>query len=35
VRGSQNILYTDLHVDSDKWREGKQVGVAMIPPVSY
>lgn len=31
MRGSQNILYADLHVEADKWTDGKKVGQA-IPP---
>jgi prepilin-type processing-associated H-X9-DG protein len=32
MRGSQNILYADGHVEPDKWMEGKRVGqAAMIP----
>ncbi|MBI4579433.1 MAG: type II secretion system protein [Planctomycetes bacterium] len=30
VRGSQNILYTDLHVDSDKWSDKKEVGKELV-----
>lgn len=29
MRGSHNILYTDMHVESDKWDSGKKVGEAM------
>lgn len=42
MRGSQNILYADLHVEADKWSDDKKVGRAMpalptsmIPPRSY
>lgn len=26
MQGSHNVLYTDLHVESDKWEPGKKVG---------
>jgi prepilin-type N-terminal cleavage/methylation domain-containing protein len=29
MRGSHNVLYTDLHVESDKWDQDKKVGQAM------
>jgi prepilin-type N-terminal cleavage/methylation domain-containing protein len=33
IRGSQNILYADLHVQADNWTDGKSVGkeMGMIP----
>lgn len=29
IRGSHNVLYTDLHCDSDKWAKDKRVGEAL------
>jgi prepilin-type N-terminal cleavage/methylation domain-containing protein len=29
MRGSHNVLYTDLHVETDKWDENKRVGKAL------
>ncbi len=26
IVGSHNVLYTDLHVQADKWRSDKRVG---------